>query len=55
MGFEDGMELAEEADFKIKLVEILNKTKGVLDGQAIFSIIVVLIFQAVFLYQLFDF
>lgn len=29
LGFEDGAESAEAADFKIQLVEILNKTKGV--------------------------
>lgn len=28
-GFKDGAESAEGADFKIKLVEILNKTKGI--------------------------
>ncbi len=28
-GYEDGKEAAEAADFKIQLVEILNKTKGV--------------------------
>lgn len=28
-GFQDGAESAEGADFKINLVEILNKTKGV--------------------------
>lgn len=28
-GFEDGVEAGDNADLKIKLVEILNKTKGV--------------------------
>lgn len=28
-GFEDGVEAGDNADFKIKLVEVLNKTKGV--------------------------
>ena len=28
-GFNDGAEAGDTADFKIKLVEVLNKTKGV--------------------------
>lgn len=28
-GFKDGVEAGDNADFRIKLVEILNKTKGI--------------------------
>ncbi|WP_236910163.1 hypothetical protein [Clostridium sp. Cult3] len=34
-GFQDGIEAGDNADFKIKLVEILNETKGV--GPKIFD------------------
>lgn len=30
-GFKEGKEVAENADFKIKLVQVLNKTKGIGD------------------------
>lgn len=28
-GFQDGVEAGDNADFKIKLVEVLNNTKGI--------------------------
>ena len=29
LGFQDGAEASQQADFKIKLVQVLDKTKGV--------------------------